>query len=121
MVLGLVGASRSGSAIRGGGADDGTARAEAERRAGHPGRMVRVGEVLCSVLVRAWERREEERRKKGEGKKKRRKRKREKGKRGKGEKEKETPAGFAATVVSRAWRRRGATRTRNEGNRKKRR
>jgi hypothetical protein len=35
------------------------------------------------VLVRAWERREEERRKKGEGKKKMRKRKREKGKRGK--------------------------------------
>ena len=43
MVLGLVGASRSGGAIRGGGADDGTARAEAERRAGHPGRVVRVG------------------------------------------------------------------------------
>ena len=41
--------------------------------------------MLCSVLVRAWEWREEERRKKGEGKKKRRKRKREKGKRGKGD------------------------------------
>ena len=60
MVLGLVGASRSGGAIRGGGADNGTARAEAERRAGHPGRVVRVGaqaharaprgEVLCSAL-----------------------------------------------------------------------
>ena len=43
MVLGLVVASRSGGAIRGGGADDETARAEAERRAGHPGRVVRVG------------------------------------------------------------------------------
>jgi len=85
MVLGLVEASRSGGTIRGGGADDGTARAEAERRAGHPGRVVRVGAqahacaargggaVLCSMLVRAWEWREEERRKKGEGKKKRRK------------------------------------------------
>ena len=43
MVLGLVGASRSGGAIRGGGADDGTARAEAELHAGHIGRVVRVG------------------------------------------------------------------------------
>ena len=43
MALGLVGASRSGVAIRGGGADDGTDRAEAERHAGHPGRVVSVG------------------------------------------------------------------------------
>ena len=43
MVLGLVEASRSGGAICGGGVDDGTARAEAERRAGHPERVVRVG------------------------------------------------------------------------------
>ena len=90
MVLGASEVSRRGGAILGGGADDGTARVEAEQRVGHPGRVMRVGAqaharaargrgaVLCSVLVRAWERREEERRKKGEGKKKRRKRKREK-------------------------------------------
>ena len=87
MVLRAGEVSRSSSAILGGDADDGTAQAEAEWRAGHPGRVVRVGAqaharaargggaVLCYVLVRAWERREEERRKKGEGKKKRRKRK----------------------------------------------
>jgi len=87
MVLRAGEVSRSSSAILGGDADDGTAQAEAEWRAGHPGRVVRVGAqaharaargggaVLCSVLVRAWERREEKRRKKGEGKKKRRKRK----------------------------------------------
>jgi len=43
MTLGLVVASRSGGAIRGGGTGDVTARAEVERRAGHPGRVVRVG------------------------------------------------------------------------------
>ena len=52
MVLGLVGASRSGGAIRGGGADDGTARAEAERRAGHPGRVVRVGAQAHACAAR---------------------------------------------------------------------
>jgi len=36
-------ASRSGGAIRGGGTGNVTARAEVEWRAGHPGRVVRVG------------------------------------------------------------------------------
>ena len=49
MVLGLVGASRSGSAIRGGGADDGTARAEAERRAEHPAARGHGTGVRCSA------------------------------------------------------------------------
>ena len=93
MVLGLVGASWSSGAIHGGGADDGTARAEAERRAGHPGRVVRVGAqacaraacgggcaLLCAWLCCAWESREEEKKEERRRKKKKRKRKERKGK-----------------------------------------
>ena len=82
MVLGAGEVSRSGSAILGGGADDGTARAEAERRAGHPGRVIRVaaqahahaarggGAVLCLCLsVRGkGERKREGRKEKGKRK-----------------------------------------------------
>ena len=125
MVLGLVGASRSGGAIRDGGADDGTARAEAERRAGHPGRVVRVGgaqwlaraargQGLC-VSREGKRRREEGRKEKGKRKGEKEKERREKEE--KGEKEKVTPAAFAASVASRACRRREAMRTRNEENR----
>ena len=104
---------------------DGTARAEAERRAEHPAARGHGTGVCCNAAhgtgggacvsreQEGEEGRKEKEKEKGE--KKRRKGKREKGKKGGNEKkEKEMPAGFAATVASRMWRRREAMRMRNE-------